>query len=110
MTVHAIIAGSDVNGIGDALAAEGASITRIPDVVSTATLESAGIADASILVFTDVSEATGISVAKELNAEVRVVVYADESLPEFARGQADLAVDPELLSPAIVAEELLGTA
>ncbi len=110
MTVQAIIAGPDVNGIGDALAAEGASITRIQDVVSTATLESAGIENASILVFTDVSEATGIPVAKELNADVRIVVYADESLPEFARGQADLAVDPALLAPAIVAEELLGTA
>lgn len=110
MTVKAIIAGPDVNGIGDALAAEGAAITRIQDVVSTATLESAGIADASILVFTDVSEATGIPIAKELNSEVRIVVYADESLPEFARGQADLAVDPELLEPAIVAEELLASA
>jgi len=37
---------------------------------------------------------------------VRAVVYSRESLPEFAKGQADLAVDPALLAAEVVAEEL----
>jgi Trk K+ transport system NAD-binding subunit len=106
MTASAIVAGPDPDGLGDALADEGLGVTRIADTVSTTTLEDAGIDDAAILVLTDVAEATGISVAKELNPDVRAVVYSPESLPEFAKAQADLAVDPALLGVDAVAEEL----
>jgi len=53
-----------------------------------------------------VGEASGIPVAKELNPDVRVVVYSEQSLPEVATRQTDLAVDPALLDVSVVAEEL----
>jgi hypothetical protein len=52
-------------------------------------------------------DATAISVAKDANPDVRVVTYAADSLPEFARAQADLALDPALFSPELVADELV---
>ena len=106
MSKTAIVAGPDPDGLGDALASEGFSITRIEDVISSSTLEAAGIDDAALLVLTDVGEASGIPVAKELNPEVRVVVYSEQSLPEVATRQTDLAVDPALLDVSVVAEEL----
>ena len=109
MTATAIVAGPDPDGLGDALAEEGFTITRIEDLVSSSTLEAAGIDDAAMLVLTDVGEASGIPVAKELNPDVRVVVYSEQSLPEVATRQTDLAVDPALLDVSIVAEELAGT-
>ena len=109
MTATAIVAGPDPDGLGDALAEEGFTITRIEDLVSSSTLEAAGIDDAAMLVLTDVGEASGIPVAKELNPDVRVVVYSEQSLPEVATRQTDLAVDPALLDVSVVAEELAGT-
>jgi len=106
MTASAIVAGPDPDGLGDALADEGFTITRIEDLVSSSTLEAAGIDDAAMLVLTDVGEASGIPVAKELNPDVRVVVYSEQSLPEVATRQTDLAVDPALLDVSVVAEEL----
>jgi hypothetical protein len=35
-----------------------------------------------------------------------VVVYSEQSLPEVATRQTDLAVDPALLDVSVVAEEL----
>ena len=109
MGERAIVAGPDPDGLGDALADEGASITRIDGVVSATTLEEAGIEDAAMLVLTDMDEASGIPVAKELNTGVRVVVYTEQSLPDFAAAQTDLAVDPALLDVRVVAEELAGS-
>lgn len=106
MSKAAIVAGPDPDGLGDALTDEGFSITQIEDVVSSSTLEAAGIDDAAMVVLTDVGEASGIPVAKELNPEVRVVVYSEQSLPEVATRQTDLAVDPALLDVNVVAEEL----
>jgi len=106
MSETAIVAGPDPDGLGDALASEGFSITRIEDVVSSSTLEAAGIDDAAMVILTDVGEASGIPVAKELNPDVRVVVYSEQSLPEVATRQTDLAVDPALLDVSVVAEEL----
>jgi len=106
MTATAIVAGPDPDGLGDALSEEGFTITRIEDLVSSSTLEAAGIDDAAMLVLTDVGEASGIPVAKELNPDVRVVVYSPQSLPEVATRQTDLAVDPALLDVSVIAEEL----
>ena len=110
MSETAIVAGQDPDGLGDALTDEGFSVTRIEDVVSSSTLEAAGIDDAAMVVLTDVGEASGIPVAKELNPEVRVIVYSEQSLPEVATRQTDLAVDPALLDVSVVAEELAGSA
>jgi len=106
MSQTAIVAGPDPEGLADALEAEGVDVVRIADTVSASTLEDAGIEAADLLVLTDVAEATGISVAKDRNPDVRAVVYSRDSLPEFAKGQADLAVDPALLAADVVAEEL----
>ena len=109
MTATAIVAGPDPDGLGDALSEEGFTITRIEDLVSSSTLEAAGIDDAAMVILTDVGEASGIPVAKELNPDVRVVVYSEQSLPEVATRQTDLAVDPALLDVSVVAEELAGS-
>ena len=101
-----IVAGPDEHGVGEELSALGATVSRIEDVVSTATLEAAGIDEATYLVLTDVEEATGIPVAKELNPAITVVTYADTSLPAFVAAVADLAVDPALVGPIVVAEEV----
>lgn len=94
-------------GIADALQAEGASITRIEGIGSGEALDEAGIADADMLVLTNVGEATAIPVALELNPGLRTVVYSPDTVPEFVRGQLDLALDPAVLSPTAVAEELV---
>jgi hypothetical protein len=52
-------------------------------------------------------DASAIPVARDANPDVRIVTYARDSLPEFARRQTDLAVDPNLLAAEVVAEELV---
>jgi len=106
MTETAIVAGPDPDGLGEALEAEGLTVRRIEDHVSRATLGEAGIADSQLLVLTDVDEATGVALAKDENPAVRAVFYSRESIPEFVKGQTDLAVDPKLLDVSVVAEEL----
>jgi len=59
-----------------------------------------------VLVLTEVELATAVPVAKDLNEDVRIVLYADGSLPDFASRQADLLVDPDLLDAEAVAAEL----
>ena len=105
---RAVVAGPDPEGLADALAAVGFAIERIEGVVGADALAAAGIDGADLFALTDLAEATAIPVAKERNPDVRIVVYSRDSLPEFARGQADLAIDPELLDPDVVAEELAG--
>ncbi|MFB6184563.1 MAG: CTP synthetase [Haloarculaceae archaeon] len=105
MTGHVIVAGTDADGIGDALAAR-TRIERV-DVANRPALEEAGIHEAIAYVLTESEQATSIAVAKDLNPDLKVVVYASDSLPEFAKGQADLVVDPALLDADAVAEELL---
>jgi hypothetical protein len=107
---RAVIAGSDGDGLGDALAAEGVDVSQARGTADRSALEDAGILDADVLVLTEMGLATSIAVAKDLNPDVRVVVYAHGSLPEFAKGQAGPILDPGLLDPSVVAEEVAGTA
>ncbi|GAB7092616.1 hypothetical protein JCM18237_28870 [Halorubrum luteum] len=104
--LRAIVAGPDEHGIGTALEAFDVDVSRIGDVVTTSELEAAGIETADYFVLTDVEEATGIPVAKDLNPDVVAVTYSGRSLPEFVAAVADLAVDPALLDADAVAEEL----
>lgn len=106
MSRTAIVAGDDEDGLGDALETEGVSVKRVEGAVTAERLREAGIEAADLFVLTDLAEATAISLVKELAPETTIVVYSRDSLPEFAKGQTDLAVDPALLAPDVVAEEL----
>ena len=103
----AVVTGPDPEGLGDALEARGVSVARIDGAPNRPALEEGGISEADLFVLTDVGHTTSIPVALDLAADLRVVVYARESLPEFAKGQADLLVDPALLDAETVAEELV---
>lgn len=103
---RAVVAGPDADGLADALDAVGFAVERIRGVVNADALDAAGVADADLFALTDLAEATAIPVARERNPDVRIVAYSRDSLPEFARGQIDFAVDPDLLGPDAVAEEL----
>jgi hypothetical protein len=104
---QAVVVGPDETDIGDALAAAGFEVATT-EVGNRPGLEEAGIHEAEVYVLTDLDQATSITVAHDLNPDLRIVVYADGSLPEFATRQTDLLVDPDLLGPAVVAEELAG--
>jgi voltage-gated potassium channel Kch len=106
-SVSAVVSGPDEDGLGDALAALGVAVARVEGLPTRETLSAAGIESADLFVLTAMDDATAIAVAREANPDLRVVTYARESLPEFARAQADLAVDPALISPGVVAEELV---
>ena len=103
---RAVIAGSDAARLGPALTTEGVDVTTAAGTASRDALEAAGIDEADVLVVTETTLATAIPVAKELNPDVRVVVYADGSLPDFARRQAGHILDPKLMDPDFVAEEV----
>ncbi|MHB9285420.1 CTP synthetase [Halobacteriales archaeon Cl-PHB] len=100
-----IVAGTDEHDFAAAVEAAGHDAATV-DVANRPALEEAGVLAAETYVLTEAQQATSISVALDLNEDLHVVVYADESLPDFARGQADLVVDPELLDVTAVAEEL----
>ena len=102
----AIIVGPD-RGLASALEDHGIDTVRI-DVGTGASLDEAGVADADLLVLTDVGEATSVPVAKDRNPDLRVIAYSPDTIPEFVRGQVDFAVAPDVLDPEIVAEELAG--
>ena len=103
--LRAIVVGRDTHSIGDAIADAGHDLTRV-DTGTGETLDGAGIERADVYVLTEHDQATSIPVAKKRNPDLRVVVYADGSLPDFARRQTDLALDPDLFDPADVAAEL----
>jgi len=81
-------------------------VTVVDGIANRPALEDAGIHEADIFLITDVGQATSIVVAKDINPDLRVVAYTDDSLPEFVSGQEVLGIDPALLGPDAVAEEL----
>jgi len=103
--MEVIVVGSDPERIREALETEGHAVT-VADVGNRPGLEEAGVHEAEVYLLTEMAQATSIAVAKDLNPELRVVAYAEESLPDFASRQTDLVVDPQLLGPDAVAEEL----
>jgi hypothetical protein len=103
---RAIIAGPDRDGLGAALEVQGIEVTRVEGVLTASVLDGAGVADVDLFVLTDLDEATAIPVVKDRNPDARVVVYSHDSLPNFVRGQTDLAMDPDLFGVDMVAEEL----
>ena len=103
--MQVIIVGPDDDAIATAVESEGHDVAIAP-IGNRPGLEEAGIHEADVYLLTDMDQATSIAVAKDLNDDVRVVIYAEGSLPDFASRQTDLVVDPNLLGPDAVAEEL----
>jgi Trk K+ transport system NAD-binding subunit len=104
--MRAIIVGNDPDGVGTALEEHGVAVAQAAGTGNRDALTDAGVADADLLVVTDVGLSTSIPVAREANGGLRVVVYSRDSVPEFARTSAELILDPELMSPETVADEL----
>lgn len=104
--MKAIVAGDDRDGLGGALAAAGVEVVRLDGVATRPALEEAGVHDVDLFVLTDVGQATAIPIARDLAEDLRVVVYADEALPEFVSASRVVRIDPGLLDPDAVAEEL----
>lgn len=104
---RAIIAGPD-RGIESELRRHGTETVRLNGLATGESLDEADIGRADVLFITDVDEATAVSVAKDRNPSVRVIFYIPDAVPEFVRGQLDLAVDPDLLGPDVVVEEVVG--
>lgn len=100
-----IVVGTDEHDIAGAIADAGMDLERV-DIGNREALAATDITEATVYLLTEVTQATSIAVAKELNPDLRVVVYAAGSLPDFARRQADLLLDPDLFDPADVAAEL----
>jgi hypothetical protein len=105
--MYVLIGGPD-RGLADAFETLGVDVARIEGVITRDDLDREGIVDVDVFVLTDVGEASAVPVAKHRNRDVRVVVYDESTMPEFVRAQVDLAVDPKLLDPTTVAEELVG--
>jgi hypothetical protein len=104
---NVVIAGDDPEGLGSALEDCGATVSYAEGTANRPALEEAGITDADTLVLTNAELATSVTVALDCNPELRIVIYTRESVPEFIKGQAGHIVDPALLDPDTVAEELL---
>lgn len=107
--MHVVLAGDDSHGLREALDDSEMSLATVP-VVDRSALEAADIASADAYLLTDMSQASTIAVAKDCNPDLRVVVYDDAALPDYAARQTDLAVDPALVDPDAVVESLRDTA
>lgn len=106
MELTAIVIGPDDDGLGDALEAAGVDTTHAVGTASREQLLDVGTETADLLIVTNSTLATSIPIANEINPQLKVVVYIHDSLPEFARTTAELIIDPELIDPDTVAEEL----
>jgi len=102
-----LVAGPD-RGLRAELEAQGASVATLSGAITQEKLLDARVEEIDIFVLTDVTEATSIPIAVEANPEATIVVYSPDSIPEFVRGQVDLAIDPAVLPATAIAEELLG--
>lgn len=102
----AVLCGPDEDALGAALEAEGFEVSRVDGVATGSSLEAAGVDDADLLVLTDLADATAVPIARDRNDDLRTVVYADGGLPEFLGASEVLKMDPQLLGPDAVAEEL----
>lgn len=103
--MRAIIIGPD-QGLQTAFESAGIESAHLEEPATGDTLEAADVQSATVLVVTDVSDATAIPIAKDVNPALRVVIYSSDTMPEFVRGQVDLALDPALFEPTIIADEL----
>jgi hypothetical protein len=102
-----VVSGPDEHKLIPALKTAGGEVSHIETPVTRERLMAADIDEAKMFVLTAVDDASAIPVAKEQNAGLQIVSYAENSLPEFARPQTDFAVDPALFPVELLAEELI---
>jgi voltage-gated potassium channel Kch len=105
--MNILLIGPESRGLHEAFANLECDVTRLTGVATADSLEEAGVEEADVLVLTDSSDATAVPIALERNPELRTVIYSPEGIPEFVRGQLDLALDPRVLDAEAVAEELV---
>lgn len=105
----AIVTTPDDRDLASALRDAGIEVRLVERPISTSALEQAGIEEATLFVLTESEEATSIPIARELNPDVRVVVYASTGVPEFANHQADLVLAPDTFDQSMVVDALLDT-
>ncbi len=101
-----VIVVGPARGLVAAFEERGVEVGRVEGVAVRDELEAAGVGDADTVVFTDVEEASAVPVARNVNPDVRVVFYTDDAVPEFVKPSVDLTVDPALLDPETVVDEL----
>jgi voltage-gated potassium channel Kch len=106
--MRVLLVGPDDRGLERAFDDLESEVVRLTDVATAETLAEAGVEDADILVLTAPSDATAVPIALERNPDLRTVIYSPDGIPEFVRGQLDLALDPRALPAETVAEELVG--
>lgn len=102
---HVVVTGTDTHSIAETIDEAGFAVS-VADVGNRDALEAADIGDADIYVLTEAAQATSVPVAKDLNPDLKVVVYTEESLSDFALPQTDLILDPALFDPEEVTAEL----
>lgn len=102
---HVVVTGTDTHDIAAAIEEEGFAVSVV-DIGNRPALEDAGITEAAVYVLTEAAQATSVPVAKDLNPDLKVVVYTADSLADFALPQTDLILDPALFDPEEVATEL----
>lgn len=102
-----LLVGPEDRGLESAFAKLECEVTRLTDVPTADSLSEAGVERADVLVLTDSGDATAVPIALERNPELRTVIYSPDGIPEFVRGQLDLALDPRVLDAEAVAEELV---
>lgn len=105
--MRVLLVGPEDRGLEQAFEDLECDVVRLTDVATAETLDEADVATADILVLTDSRDATAVPIALERNPDLRTVIYSPEGIPEFVRGQLDLALDPQVLAAETVAEELV---
>ena len=103
----AVFVGPDETGLVAALEDAGVAVARVEDDATRPALEDAGVVDADLLVVTDVAQGIAVPIARDLNERLKVLLYTGDGLPEYLSAMAVTKMDPRLLGPEAVTEELL---
>ncbi len=92
--------------LSSALFNQGFELEEMPPTEGIYTPPTDLILNADLLVITDTSDLTGVLLCRELNPDIKMIVYSHDELSDFLRSQIDFALDPQLFPPTLVAEEI----
>ena len=92
--------------LSSALCDQGFEVEELPAPGDIYTPPADLILDADLLVITDTSDPTGILLCRELNPDIKTIVYSQDELSDFLRPQIDFALDPRLFPPNLMVEEI----